>query len=102
MLPLHCMQNEGSIQIKKIKKCSMPCLRFSENESNNISIVFEDSSPKSTASSVDDLNLRIIKDLYKCQQMFRMQRSDNFILFTGDFEDCIYQYYCTTDDDFTA
>lgn len=99
------MQNQGPVQNKKIKECSMPYLRLLETESNDIYIVFEDSSPSSTANSVGDLNLKIIglKDLHKCQrQSVQMQGRNSFILFTEDFEDCNHQYYCTTDDDFTA
>lgn len=95
MLLSRCMQNQGSKQIKKIKECSMPYLRLSETESNDISIVFEDNSPRSTANSVHDLNLSIsaLRDLYKCQrQNVQMQHSDNFILFTEDYEDCNQQY----------
>lgn len=70
-------------------------LRLSGTESNDISIVFKDNSPRSTANIVHDLNLRIaaLRDLYKCQsQNVQIQQSDNFILFTEDFEDCNHQY----------
>lgn len=102
MLQSRCMPKQVPQQIKPMKERSISCHRLSETESDDSFIVFEDSSPRSTTSSVDDLNLRIaaLKDSYKRQRQLS-ECSDDFILFTDDVEDCNYRYNCTTDEDFT-